>query len=276
MENRLQAYRDKKGVIIAVHRGTNGGNIIQNTKKAYWNAIQHKGDMVEVDVVKSSDGEFYAFHDGQELLVFHKEMDIRELTSSQINELTCFNSVGDPVEQRLETIEEVLSYLQGKCWINIDRSWFYWDTFLPRLKTYPALDQVVLKAPADKALLKQLKEANLPVMFMPIVKTKEELQYVMSIEGLNIVAVELIFETLESELIQEEVIRQLHEKGILTWVNAIRLNDTTILSAQIDDESALFDSGESWGKLVELGFDIIQTDWPYLLYHYLSEHYDKK
>lgn len=274
--NRLKEYRDKNGVLIAVHRGTNGGNVIQNTTMAYLNAIAHKGDMVEVDVVRSKDGEFFAFHDGQEKLVFDQSIDIRELSAEEIKKLTCFNSLAEPVSQKLETINEVLSNLEGKAFINIDRSWFYWDTFLEALKEYPSKNQILLKAPAKEELLVQLRDSQLDVMFMPIVKTSEELEMVLSFEGINIVALELIFTDLQSELIEPETMERIRQHNMLTWVNALRLNDTTVLSALLDDDAAILDGGKSWGQLVDLGFDIIQTDWPLLLHNYLVETNYKK
>lgn len=269
--NRLKEYRDKNGVLIAVHRGTNGGNVIQNTTMAYLNAIAHKGDMVEVDVIRSKDGEFFAFHDGQEKLVFNQSIDIRELNASEIKQLTCFNSLAEPVSQKLETIKEVLSNLEGKAFINIDRSWFYWDTFLEALKEYPAKNQVLLKAPAKKELLVQLRDSQLDIMFMPIIKTIEELEMILNFEGINIVALELIFADLQSELIKQETMERIRQHNLLTWVNALRLNDKTILSALLDDNAAILDGGQSWEQLVNLGFDIIQTDWPLLLHNYLVE-----
>lgn len=274
--NRLKEYRDKNGVLIAVHRGTNGGNVIQNTTMAYLNAIAHKGDMVEVDVVRSKDGEFFAFHDGQEKLVFDQSIDISELSAEEIKKLTCFNSLAEPVSQKLETINEVLSNLEGKAFINIDRSWFYWDTFLEALKEYPSKNQILLKAPAKEELLVQLRDSQLDVMFMPIVKTSEELEMVLSFEGINIVALELIFTDLQSELIEPETMERIRQHNMLTWVNALRLNDTTVLSALLDDDAAILDGGKSWGQLVDLGFDIIQTDWPLLLHNYLVETNYKK
>lgn len=274
--NRLKEYRDKNGVLIAVHRGTNGGNVIQNTTMAYLNAMAHKGDMVEVDVVRSKDGEFFAFHDGQEKLVFDQSIDIRELSAKEIKNLTCFNSLAEPVSQKLETIKEVLSNLEGKAFINIDRSWFYWDTFLESLKDYPSKNQILLKAPAKKELLLQLRDSQLDVMFMPIVKTAQELEMVLNFEGINIVALELIFTDLQSELIKPEIMERIRQHNLLTWVNALRLNDTTVLSALLDDDAAILDGGKSWGQLVDLGFDIIQTDWPLLLHNYLVEKNYKK
>lgn len=260
-----------KGVIVAAHRGTSGGNIIQNTTLAYKNSLLHQADMVEVDVTMSKDGVFYAFHDGQESLVFGQSLDIRQLTSDEIDALPCINSLGEVVEQRLERISEVLDNLKGKCFINMDRSWFYWETFLNELKASTVLSQILLKSPAQKQLLDLLVAAELDVMYMPIIKTVAELELALSYSQLNTVALELVFESLESPIVDAERITQLKEQGYLLWANALRLNDETVLSGEIDDQLAIEKGPEaSWGKLLAMGFDIIQTDWPMPLKAYLN------
>ena len=55
------------------------------------------------------------------------------------------------------------------------------------------------------------------------------------------------------------------------WVNAITLGDvrTKPLYAKLDDDvSILQDPALGWGKLFEKKIDIIQTDWPAILYQY--------
>ncbi|MBF6625644.1 glycerophosphodiester phosphodiesterase family protein [Aerococcaceae bacterium zg-BR9] len=263
--NNLRQLRMQKGTLIAVHRGLNGGNILQNTLKAYLNAVRHGGDLIELDLVRSTDGIFFAFHDGQEKIVFQKDLDIRKLSSKEIRELTCYNSLGEPINQKIETLDEVLETVADYTFINIDRSWFYWDTLLEKLKQSKGIDKCLLKSPVSDELLMQLQDSQLEIMYMPIVKDIDDLEKVLSFENINTVALELIFETLESPLLQKEVIDSLHEKGYLLWANALRLNDTTILAAELDDDAAIEDDGKTWLKLIDLGFDIIQTDWPAFL-----------
>lgn len=51
MDNeQLRLAKEKKKVLIAAHRGTCGGNIIQNTALAYECALAHGADMIEIDV----------------------------------------------------------------------------------------------------------------------------------------------------------------------------------------------------------------------------------
>ncbi|MBF6977827.1 glycerophosphodiester phosphodiesterase family protein [Aerococcaceae bacterium zg-BR22] len=263
--NNLRQLRMQKGTLIAVHRGLNGGNILQNTLKAYLNAVRHGGDLIELDLVRSTDGIFFAFHDGQEKIVFQKDLDIRKLSSKEIRELTCYNSLGEPINQKIETLDEVLETVADYTFINIDRSWFYWDTLLEKLKQSKGIDKCLLKSPVSDELLMQLQDSQLEIMYMPIVKDIDDLEKVLSFENINTVALELIFETLESPLLQKEAIDSLHEKGYLLWANALRLNDTTILAAELDDDAAIEDDGKTWLKLIDLGFDIIQTDWPAFL-----------
>ncbi|MDS2849290.1 glycerophosphoryl diester phosphodiesterase, partial [Streptococcus pneumoniae] len=77
----------------------------------------------------------FAFHDGQEPLVFGEKIDIRTLSSEEIQRKECFNSLNEPILQKIEKISDVLKNFEGQSLINIDRSWFYWDTFLDKLKT---------------------------------------------------------------------------------------------------------------------------------------------
>ena len=62
-QNILQK-KEKKKILIAAHRGTCGGNIVRNTIPAYENALKHGADIIEVDVIMSTDGDFYTFHNG--------------------------------------------------------------------------------------------------------------------------------------------------------------------------------------------------------------------
>lgn len=267
----LWRHRQEKGILTAAHRGTCGGNVIQNTCLAYETAILHGADMIEVDVILSTDGYFYAYHDGQERLVLNIDKDPRKMTSSEIGQYPCYNQVGLVTNQYLEQLDLILERFKGRCFINIDRTWFFWEEIITYLNKSDLLDQIILKSPVEPKLLEMLQELGPTIMYMPIVKTIEDWEVVKAYD-INLVAAELIFETLDSPLIKPEFIEALKEDNILTWVNAITLDDTIVLSALLDDNNAIANGyDETWGKLVELGFDIIQTDWPGLLTGFLKQ-----
>lgn len=265
----LRCAKEKKRTLIAAHRGTCGGNIIQNTILAYETALQHGADIIEVDVIMSKDGDFFAFHNGQEKLVLGTERDIRELTTREIQEFNCYNQIGAPSGQKLERLEDILAYFKDRCVINIDRSWFYWKETIQFLNKQNMQEQILLKSAPDPMLLETLEHYGANIMYMPILSNTEEWKRAQQYH-INIVAAELIFETLESPMAASDFMRELGSKGILTWVNAITLNEQTVLSAFLDDNHAIAHGYEkSWGKLIEMGFDIVQTDWPALLNQYI-------
>ena len=70
-ETRDEIFRrkEKNKILIAAHQGTSGGYIVPNTIPAFENALKHGCDIIEVDAVMSTDGDFFAFHDGKEKVI---------------------------------------------------------------------------------------------------------------------------------------------------------------------------------------------------------------
>lgn len=258
-------------VVIAAHRGTCGGNVVQNTSLAYKNSLLHGADMIEVDAAMTTDGVFYAFHNGEEKIEYGIEQDIRTLSSSEVDEMYTLNCLGQRTKQKAERLEEVLERFRGKCLINIDRSWFYWDKIIEVIKRTQMQGQVLLKSGVEEELLQKLEEVGEDIMYMPIMKDIQEWDIVKKY-NINVAAAELIFKNLDSPFIKPEFMKELHDFGIAPWVNAITLDDDTVLSGRLDDNNAIKNGFEdNWGKLIELGFEIIQTDWPALVKGFVAK-----
>jgi len=257
--------KEQKKILIAAHRGTCGGYIVQNTIPAYENALKHGADILEVDVIMSHDGHFYTFHNGMEKVVLGTEHDIRTMSAAEIEALTCYNGDGNRISQKVEKLDHVLEQFKGRCLINIDRSWFYWEQSVQALLRHNMPDQLILKSHVDPKLLNFLQNEKVELMYMPIVSTVDQLETVLNFQ-LHLIAVEIIFKDLNSPLIQPKTIQALKSKDILTWVNPITLDDDHVFSGYLDDLRAITVSEEeNWGRLIEMGFDILQTDWPLLL-----------
>ena len=94
----------EKKVIIAVHRGSSGGNIIENTIKSFEIALKYGGDMIEVDAAKSTDGEIYTVHQGQEERLFFSKNNVETLNSHEINLLDYRNGNSFKVNQRCREV----------------------------------------------------------------------------------------------------------------------------------------------------------------------------
>ena len=107
---------------------------------------------------------------------------------------------------------------------------------------------------------------------VPIVFDKKGLDLCLQYD-INMVAVEILFNTLDSELISDEMFRFYKEKGLLTFVNCETISclEKHNVSAGLDDNNAIIKGfDETWGRLADMGFDIIQTDWVSLLKNYLN------
>lgn len=257
-------------VLIAAHRGTCGGNVVQNTSRAYKNALLHGADMIEIDASMTVDGVFYAFHNGEEKLALGTDRDIREMTSKEADSFFMLNSIQHKSAQKPERLTDVLERFRGKCLINIDRSWFYWREIISLLEQMDMKDQILLKSGVEEELLKELEESGTDMMYMPIMKETSEWELLEKYH-INVAAAELIFADLKSGFLTEEFMGKLHSAGIAPWVNSITLDDETVLSGLLDDDHAISDGfDETWGRLIEMGFEIIQTDWPALLKGYIK------
>ncbi len=267
----LQEAVRRKKVLVAAHRGTCGGSVVQNTILSYQNALLHGADMIEVDVSMTIDGVFFAFHNGEEQVELGIKRDIREMTAAEVESKKTLNSLQEYVGQKVERLDAVLERFRGKCFINIDRSWFYWEKMIPFLKAKEMDAQILLKSGVHERLLSELEKSGTGLMYMPIVKTAEEWETVKKYD-INVAAAELIFADLNGQFTDPAFLKELSDEGILPWVNVIRLNDEAVLSGGLDDNLAIGEGFEkSWGRLIGLGYKILQTDWPALLRKYVDE-----
>ena len=263
----------QKKCLIAAHRGSWGGNITQNTVGAYKAALQMGADIVETDINATTDGVLYSFHDGNEQRVFGVEKSIRQMDSKEVESYHPINTCNELTAARINRLTEVLDFLSHGELLNIDRAWNIIPQLLEVLDRYPnAKYQVVIKAPLKaKAAYEYLNVHPVKYMFMPICYSFEDVEAALSYPDLNVVGCEIIAFDEQMELFSDESIQRIHDRNLFVWVNAVTLGDVGIrpLYAKLDDDvSVLEDPSLGWGKLFEKKIDVMQTDWPALLYQY--------
>lgn len=263
----------QKKCLIAAHRGSWGGNITQNTVGAYKAALQMGADIVETDVTATTDGVLYSFHDGNEQRVFGVEKSIRQMDSKEVENYHPINTCNELTAARINRLTEVLDFLSHGELLNIDRAWNIIPQLLEVLDRYPnAKYQVVIKAPLKaKAAYEYLNAHPVKYMFMPICYSFEDVEAALSYPDLNVVGCEIIAFDEQMELFSDESIQRIHDRNLFVWVNAVTLGDVGVrpLYAKLDDDvSVLEDPSLGWGKLFEKKIDVMQTDWPALLYQY--------
>ncbi len=269
-----EALEEKK-VLVAVHRGTWGGNIVENTIAAYEACLAMGAEMFEVDLSNSTDGVLYACHDGGETRLFGREENIKTMSSREIDSLTVRNCIGEPSMHRLERFEEILEHFSHRGFYNVDRAWWFLPQLHEVMSRYPeAVTRAVIKTPVKEEYLEFFRACPVKYMYMPIAYNMEEVRQVLACPDINTVGVEAIAKTPEDELFQEENVRWMRDQGLFVWVNAITLGGLKqhILYGGLDDDLALLEGPEkSWGRIMDKGVNVIQTDWPVQLSQYRRE-----
>ena len=228
---------------------------------------------METDVNATTDGVLYSFHDGNEQRVFGVEKSIRQMDSKEVESYHPINTCNELTAARINRLTEVLDFLSHGELLNIDRAWNIIPQLLEVLDRYPnAKYQVVIKAPLKaKAAYEYLNVHPVKYMFMPICYSFEDVEAALSYPDLNVVGCEIVAFDEQMELFSDESIQRIHDRNLFVWVNAITLGDVGVrpLYAKLDDDvSVLEDPSLGWGKLFEKKIDVMQTDWPALLYQY--------
>lgn len=255
--------------LVIAHRGTTLGSVPDNTVRAAIAALRSGADVVEVDVIRSTDGEFYLFHNGYEGKHFAGAEDLRTLTAAEIDALSyCWQ--GERGTVRPTRLLDLLHALPD-AWLNIDRSWSYWPELLDLLTAAGAARRVLLKSPPEPGALAALAAHPTPFLYYPIVRTPEQFAEVRSVPGLHLVGAEVLAAAPEDPYADPAEVAALAAEFPLVQVNALNLENGARLYLGHDDETALFEGPEAgWGPLVRSGATAIQTDWPHLLREHLE------
>ena len=266
-------------VLICAHRGSWHGNIIQNTTLAYKAALMQGADIVETDTSMSYDGEVFSMHDGVEWRLLGRNRKAQYLTADQIAHGQTLNALGEPSSHCVQRLEEVLAYLCHGELLNVDRVWRAGDKVLPILDRFPHMaQQAIVKAPLkERQILEQLNEHPVKYMFMPICYNLAEVEAALQYKDVNMVGVELIASSTADELYQDDSIAYMHSKGLFCWANALTLTDVPLylpLYGDLDDDRSIAEApANGWGRMMDKGIDVIQTDWPALVKNYRAERF---
>ena len=270
--NLLQQLRQKRGVLIATHRGVVCANIPHNTVPAFDIALAHGTDLLETDVTRGGDGTIYVFHPGKEKAQFGLDVNIKEMSRDQVAQLRYLNDDRNPTTHGVLLLDDFLETYKNRCILNLDHGWKCFPEMVAAVRKHRMEGQVLLKAPATESNLQAVEELAPDMMFMGIIKHEDTITSLLESMNIRYVAAELIFDREDSPLVSSEYIKSHHDKGRLLWCNAIVYNYQKVLSAgHTDDVAVLGDPDAGWGWIVDCGFDIIQTDWTRELRHYLDK-----
>ena len=270
MNEFLDKELGSKGVLIAAHRGVHGGSIIENTVKGFIAAHNQGADIVEMDVIKTLDGKLVCIHDGMERRLFYLDWRYTPMHREKpVLRRHYYNSSLVPLPEHINHFDDVLEALKGLCLINVDRCLNHFDLVFEAVLRHHMADQIIFKSPSKENFYKQFEYHSTPFMFMPMVNDISQIATAESAK-LNLVGFEIKFKELSSPLAGQTLINRLRSDGKLLLVNMLNLTYTSHLYGGCDDNTSLLESPDmGWGKMIDMGFNVLQTDWPAALNNYL-------
>lgn len=257
--------------LVCAHRGVSGANIPCNSLPAFEAALAQGADMIELDVSRSSDGEFFVFHPGMEGPHLGIEGSLSDLSARETEKLRFINQDDTPTDCGICRLRDILTFLRGKCYINVDKFWTDMEGISRVIRETGTEEQVIVKAAGDDEDIAGLKEYARDLMFMPVIRDRDTITSRLRSEGINCVGAEVLFDSEDAPVCSEKYIEDMHSRGMVVWANAIVYDYGQILTAgHNDDISVTGSQDEGWGWLIDRKFDIIQTDWCLMLRNYME------
>ena len=261
----------KEKVILCAHRGVWGGNIPCNNNLAFDIALAQGADMIELDVTMAKDGELFIFHPHMEKWHIGEDIHLEEMTTEEIKKLRMCNYDHSPTDIALNTFDEALEHLKGRCFINVDKFGDHPAEIIEKIRKHGMEDQIILKCAPKEEQLAIIEKYAPDIQFLAVIKEDNGIHDMLMKRNINYIGAELLFETMEHEFATEEYREKLRKDGKICWVNTIVYDYRAVLAAHHSDDTALAgDPDFGWGWCAD-NFEIIQTDWVLALSDYLEK-----
>lgn len=252
----------KEHVLLAAHRGVAGGNIPCNTLAAYEIALRQGADIVEIDVARTLDDKLFVFHPGMESPHLYSPVKIKNMTADEVKGLRYVNQDDVRTTDIVSSLDDVLDFLKGRCYVNIDKFWTAMPEITEAVRRHHMEKDVIVKTDAHTKWFDMVEQYAPDLPYMAIISEEDTVTDDLLKRNINYIGAEVIFKNDTDSVASPEYIQKMHDKGLLLWANAIVYNYRSVLTGgHSDDVSLTANPDDGWGWLAKRGFDIIQTDW---------------
>ncbi len=255
-------------VLVACHRG-DWRNYPENSLAAIESVIGLGADIVEIDLALTSDSVLVVCHDRTLNRTTTGKGLIAEIPYDSVQRCFLKSGHGVATSHRMPTLREALELCKDRIVVNIDKGYQYYDLVQRLSEELGVTGQLLIKGKspvADVAAKFSRYEHNM--MYMPIIdilKPKGQALFAEYREkGIVPLAYEICWDRPAPEV--EACMREVVAGGSKLWVNSLWAS----LCGGLDDDRAFEgDPAAVYGKLVDMGATMIQTDRPELLISYL-------
>lgn len=265
------ADRSRDCAVVA-HRGM-WRNAPENSMSAIECAIYAGCDVVEIDVRRSADGQLYLLHDETLQRMAGLNQRPEALVSSDLSVVRLRNRDGgennDFTQERLPSLAEVFELTRGRIFLHLDVKDREVIPDVIACAKAMGVDQQVdfwaaLETPRD---LSWIRETILPHDVLFMAKTRlnvaDASTQLTLLTELSPDLCEIYFYGLEELVAVQHISR---DTGMALWVNTL----DAVACAGFTDTAALADPDAVWGRLIDAGISVIQTDEAAALKSYLA------
>ena len=255
-------------VLVASHRG-DWRNYPENSLAAIESVIGMGADIVEIDLALTSDSVLVVCHDRTLNRTTTGKGLIAEIPYDSIQRCFLKSGHGVATSHRMPTLREALELCKDRIVVNIDKGYQYYDLVQRLSEELGVTGQLLIKGKspvADVAAKFSRYEHNM--MYMPIIDILKPKGQALFAEYLGTDTVPLAYEVCWSEYTPavEACMKKVVAGGSKLWVNSLW---PSLCGGLCDDAAFEGDPAAVYGKLVDMGATMIQTDRPELLISYL-------
>ena len=255
-------------VLVACHRG-DWRNYPENSLAAIESVIGLGADIVEIDLALTSDSVLVVCHDRTLNRTTTGKGLIAEIPYDSVQRCFLKSGHGVATSHRVPTLREALELCKDRIVVNIDKGYQYYDLVQRLSEELGVTGQLLIKGKspvADVAAKFSRYEHNM--MYMPIIDILKPKGQALFAEYREKGIVPLAYEICWSEYTPEveTCMREVVAGGSKLWVNSLW---PSLCGGLCDDAAFEGDPAAVYGKLVDMGATMIQTDRPELLISYL-------
>ncbi len=257
-------------VIVASHRG-DWRNYPENSIPAIESVIRMGVDIVEIDLKMTKDSVLVLSHDKTIDRMLNGKGLVSDFTLDSLRTFRlkrAHNVTTDSL--RITTLEEALTVCKDRIVVNLDHAWDYYDAAIAVAEKVGVVDQILMKGKKPlKTVEDKLSTHENNFMYMPIIDINKPAGQKLFAEYKELgVGTQLAYEICWNKMTPEveNCMKDIIASGSKVWANSIWGS----LCGYLDDDAAYeFGPENYYGKLVDMGVTMIQTDRPEFIIDYL-------
>ena len=256
-------------VLVASHRG-DWRNYPENSLAAIESVIRMGVDIMELDLKLTKDSVLVLCHDHTINRTTNGKGRVCDITYDSIAKCVLNSGHGVKTAHKMPTLREALEVCKDRIVVNIDQGYEYYDLALALGEELGVTDQLLIKGKRSTEVVEnKFAEYEHNMMYMPIIDILKPQGQALFAEYMDKGIVPLAYEVCWNEYTPEveDCMQKVLASGSKLWVNSL----WSSLCGGLEDDLAwdTQDPEAVYGKLLDMGATLIQTDRPEFLISYL-------